>query len=113
MTLEHRLGIDDLDPLLFQQDLHGLAQLLAAEMPDLDRQLGLMHVPEQPDRNPGAGEVALAAGADHNPASGKTVFGKSRPIVEPLVDRCPELLHQALPLEPPGLLTQPLLHRLA
>ena len=37
------------------------------------------------------------------PASGKAVFGKSRRIAEPLVYRCPEILHQALPLEPPGL----------
>jgi len=103
MTVQYRFRVDNLDPLLFQQDLHGLAQLLAAEMPDLDRQLGLMHVPEQPVQNPGAGEVALATRADHKAASGKAVLRKSRPIVEPLVDRCSEILHQALPLEPPGL----------
>ena len=76
--MQHRLGIDDLDALLLQHELHGLAHLVAAEMPDLNRQLALVHPPEDRDQNPGAGEVALASGADHDAAPGKAILAEKQ-----------------------------------
>ena len=91
--MQHRLGIDDFDALVLQQKLHGLAHLVAAEMPDLNRQLRLVHALKDRDQNPCAGEVALASGADHDATAGKALLRKRRRIAESLVYRFTEVLH--------------------
>ena len=49
IAMQHGLRIDHLDALLLQQELHRLAHLVAAEMPDLNWQLALVNPQQRRD----------------------------------------------------------------
>ncbi len=66
MLPAHREGIDQLDPKSFRQMSHRRHELVGAEMPDLDRQVTLVHVAQDGERDPRGRERRTAG--DHDDA---------------------------------------------